>query len=261
MKIKSIQIISIVLIFFLLLYCKKEDLDDIKEVSVITDYDGNTYKTLKLGNQWWMAENLNTTHYADGSEINLVENSANWYSLSYEEKAYCYYNNNENGEKNIYGALYSWAAAMNGSSASNYNPSGVQGVCPDGWHLPSDNEWKELEMYLGMSESETNEVLYRGTNEGSKLAGNKNTWVNGYLKNDTTFDESGFTAVGGGYRDYYGTFHNLTATAVFISSTDTLNWSMWYRGLMYNNTKIDRHYGITGANKKYGFSVRCVKDK
>nr|MDA3821321.1 FISUMP domain-containing protein [Bacteroidales bacterium] len=107
------------------------------ETGTVTDYDNNTYNTVKIGNQWWMAENLKTTHYANGTEIQLIENTSTWAALGFEVKAMCYYDNSSTNA-NTYGALYNWAAAMNGANSSYSNPSLVQGVCPAGWHLPSD---------------------------------------------------------------------------------------------------------------------------
>ena len=135
-------------------------------IGKVTDIDGNVYKTVKIGEQRWMAENLRTTHYANGSAIPLVESISRWDNLGYADEAYCYYDNSAaNG--NTFGALYTGEAAKN--------------ACPSGWHLPDDTEWKELEMFLGMSQSEANATGYRGTNEGSKLAGNASLWNNGNL--------------------------------------------------------------------------------
>ena len=110
------------------------------ELGTIIDYDGNTYRTIELGDQWWMVSNLKATRYADGTEIPLVESTSDWKDLGYDDLAYCYYNNSADNEARIYGALYTWAAAMNDATSSYSNPSEVQGVCPDGWHLPSDEE-------------------------------------------------------------------------------------------------------------------------
>ncbi len=111
----------------------------------VTDIDLNVYQTVQIGDQIWMAENLKTTRYADGSDIPLVEGSVEWDALTATGKAYCWYDNSTTN-RDIYGGLYTWSAAMNGAASSEANPSGVQGVCPDGWHLPSDAEWKELEI-------------------------------------------------------------------------------------------------------------------
>ena len=107
----------------------------------VTDIDGNEYKTVKLGNQVWMAENLRTTRYADGTPIPLGTEA----SL---DVAYRYYPNYNRANVSKYGYLYNWAAVMNGSASSEANPSGVQGICPDGWHVPSDAEWTELTNYV-----------------------------------------------------------------------------------------------------------------
>jgi len=116
-----------------------------------------------------MAENLNSTHYADG--IPLVDGTGvGDITGNYTTKYYFYYNNDSATYADTYGALYTWAAMMNGAASSNNNPSGVQGVCPDGWHIPSDTAWKELEMYLGMSQVEADKTVgWRGTDEGGKL--------------------------------------------------------------------------------------------
>ena len=140
-----ILLIAIPLLF---ISCSK---DEDKVEPTLVDYDGNFYQTVQIGNQVWMTENLKVTHYADGTTIPLVTDNTAWGNLddNNTDKAYCYYNNDANGEGDIYGTLYTWAAAMNGASSSSANPSGVQGVCPTGWHLPSNAEWTELTDYLG----------------------------------------------------------------------------------------------------------------
>ena len=249
----------IVLISILLLPygCDKtEEIEDDNSTVTVTDWDGNTYNTIKIGNQWWMAKNLETTHYDNGTEITLVESISSWDALGYDDKAYCYYNNNENSEAGTYGALYTWAAAMNGAASTINNPSGVQGVCPSGWHLPSDNEWKELEMYLGMSQADADDTGPRGINEGSKLAGSSSLWFDGWLENDTAFGPSGFIALPGGGRRYIGSFGHLGYSANFWSATEHDSSVAWGRHLYYYSSKVSRY----NDNKADGFSVRCVKD-
>ena len=102
----------------------------------VTDIDGNVYKTVKLGNQVWMAENLRTTRYADGRKIPLGTTES-------FDVAYRYYPDDNSANVADYGYLYNWPAVMNGSASSSANPSGVQGICPDGWHVPSNAEWTE----------------------------------------------------------------------------------------------------------------------
>jgi uncharacterized protein (TIGR02145 family) len=249
--------LSVAVCLIILISCEKtEETENETPLVTITDYDGNTYSTIKIGNQQWMVNNLKTTHYADGTEITLVESTSTWEALGYDEKAYCYYNNNENSESNTYGALYTWAAAMNGAESSDNNPSSVQGVCPDGWHLPSDNEWKEMEMYLGMSQADADLKGYRGTNQGCKLAGSANLWYDGFLENDDAFGASGFMALPGGGRRYDGSFGHLGDNANFWSATQNDSLVAWGRHLYSSYSTVHRYSNI----KSDGFSVRCVKD-
>jgi uncharacterized protein (TIGR02145 family) len=232
----------------------------IEDLSFVQDYDGNIYKTILIGDQLWMAENLRTTHLADGTEIQLIESNSLWSALDFQDQAMCYYENSqENATK--YGALYTWEVAVNSSNGSSFNPSEVQGVCPDGWHLPSDEEWKELEMYLGMSETDANSYEYRGTNEGSKIAGSSVFWQNGILKSNYHFGTIGFNAIPAGSRGSSGSFTANGEYATFWTASNSYAQYAWCRKLNYNYSQIFRggdiwHYGYKGN----GFSVRCVKD-
>jgi uncharacterized protein (TIGR02145 family) len=236
--------------------CEKEEPEIESQLGTISDYDGNTYSTIQLGDQWWMVNNLKTTRFADGTEIPLVESNASWEALGYEEKAYCYYNNSTNNEARIYGALYTWAAAMNGATGSLSNPSEVQGVCPDGWHLPSDAEWKELEMFLGMSQDTADAFGYRGANIGSKIASSPDGWLDGYLDSNSAFGSSGFNAKPGGGRRYDGTFGHKGDNANFWTATEYSNVRAWGRHIYSSYSSVHRYRNA----KSDGFSVRCVKD-
>jgi uncharacterized protein (TIGR02145 family) len=152
----------------------------------VCDIDGNCYETIQIGEQLWMAENLKVTHYNDGSEIPNITNNGEWNGLS--SGAYGDYDNNPPNSE-TYGRLYNW-----------YTVDDDRGVCPEGWHVPSDEEIKQLEMYLGMSAEEANGTGDRGTNEGSKLAGNSDLWNDGVLVNNSEFGTSGFNALPAGYR-------------------------------------------------------------
>ena len=231
--------------------------DSISETGTVSDYNGNTYNTIKIGNQWLMTENLKATHYANGTKIHLVENTNDWDNLGNNDKAMCYYDNSSTNA-NDYGALYTWAAAMNGANSSSSTPSNVQGVCPSGWHLPSDEEWKQLEMYLGMSQTDADDTEYRGTNEGSKIAGNSGLWTDGNLENDAAFGTSGFTALPGGNRGGCGKFRHLGKNADFWSATENYAGASfaWGRDLGYDTSKVVRNY----VYKPGGLSVRCIKD-
>jgi len=227
------------------------------ETGSVTDYEGKLYKTVKIGNQWWMAENLNTRHFYNGTEIPLVESNSDWAELSYSQKAFCYYDNSST-HGTMYGALYTWSAAMNGEASTNINPSNVQGICPCGWHLPSDVEWMELEMSLGMSYVQAYEMGWRGTDEGDKM---KST--SGWFNEGNGTNNSGFSALPGGQRAD-GTFIDLTQLALFWSSTEYFNMThlAFNRTLSYAYPQVgwfrSAHY--YGYPKNYGFSVRCIKD-
>ena len=228
--------------------------------NLFTDYDNNTYNSVQIGTQCWMAENLKTTHYASGTLVPNVTSNFAWDALgdNNTDDAYCYYDNSATNA-NIYGALYTWAAAMGDNAvSSNSNPSGVQGACPTGWHLPSDNEWKQLEMHLGMSQAEADQDGYRGTNQGSQLAGNSSLWNSGSLENNANFGTSGFTALPGGFRlSTNGSFSNFLGSSGFWwSSTEFSNLSSWYRLLDLDHSEAYRNK----FDKSRGYSVRCLKD-
>lgn len=175
--------------------------------------DNQTYKTIEIGNQVWMAENLN------------YETSDSWW----------YDNNSANGD--IYGRLYTWDAALT--------------ACPTGWHLPSDDEWKQLEMALGMSQTDADADGWRGTDEGIKM---KST--SGWSNNGNGTNSSGFSALPGGYRSTYGSFGDLGTSGYWWSSSESSSSYVWGRRLKYNYDDVTRH----GYLKEYGFSVRCLKD-
>ena len=220
----------------------------------LTDYDGNVYQTVQIGKQLWMKENLKTTRYADGTAL-IDGAGAGDLSLDYTTRYYFAYNDNESYVA-TYGRLYTWAAAMNGATSSETNPSEVQGVCPDGWHMPGDDEWKELEMYLGMTEQQAFTTEWRGTNEGQKLkeTTQHSHWYTHVFVTGT--NESGFSALPGGSRWYNTSFRDLTARANFWSATESMSSFAWCRRLYYYHADIYRYDDY----KSRGYSVRCVKD-
>jgi len=225
----------ILLVVFSTIGCSKE--------SSITDIDGNEYKTITIGEQVWMAENLKVTHYRNGNAIPNLTANGDWTSTS--SGAYCYYDNSVSNA-DTYGALYNWYAVNNSRN-----------IAPEGWHVPTDAEWKELEMYLGMSQSEADDTGYRDTNEGSKLAGNADLWYSGSLESDSEFGYSGFSALPGGCRDYSDGYYNYMRTnGYFWSATESYSNTAWTRNLDYNHSDIGRYYSV----KSYGFAIRCVKD-
>ena len=212
------------------------------ESGTVTDIDGNVYTTVKIGDQWWMAENLKVTHYRNGDPIPVVTDTTEWLNLTTD--AYCNFYNDENVSI-TYGSLYNW-----------YAVDDSRNIAPEGWHVPSDEEWKRLEMYLGMSQSEADESGYRGTDQGSQLAGNADLWYDGDLVSNAAFGSSGFAVLPGGYRGYDGYFSIMGYGAYFWSSTETSSGYAWRRTLAYGYSDVAR----SGNNKRGGFSVRCVRD-
>ena len=206
----------------------------------VTDIDGNVYETVQIGDQLWMAENLQVTHYNDGSEIPNPSDD-NWQSNQGQYGVY----DNEHFNADIYGNLYNFPVIED-----------ERGVCPDGFHVPSDDEFKELEMFLGMSEEDANDTGYRGADEGSKLAGRSDLWNDGVLENNPEFGTSGFNALPAGRRSYIdGTYQRIGNYAYFWSSSEN-NPHAYYRLLYYYNSHVARN----SLNKKYGFSIRCLGD-
>lgn len=219
------------------------------ETGTVTDIDGNVYKTIRIGNQWWMAENLRVTHYSNGDSIPLVTYSGAWERL--ETGAYCYY---DNDVSNIatYGMLYNSFAATD-----------KRNIAPAGWHVPKDAEWKQLEMFLGMSQTTADSTAWRGTDEGGKMK------VTGTVEegdglwhgpNSGATNASGFSGLPGGRR-FSRKYDSIGYVASFWSSS---KWSyplsdyeiVWSRSLGHGLSKVSRDI----SSLKWGLSVRCVKD-
>jgi uncharacterized protein (TIGR02145 family) len=207
----------------------------------VTDYDGNEYETVQIGNQCWMKENLKTTHYADGTP--LVDGTGEGdITGDFTTKYYFAYNDDESNVF-TYGRLYTWAAVMSDALSSDANPSGVQGICPSGWHVPGNSEWIDLANYLG------------GVNEaGGKLKEIGTV----YWKNPNTnaTNKTGFTALPTGDRYPDGKFSFLGYFTSLWSSMEYNNSEAVFRCLQYNENRLG--YGTT--EKSWGKSVRCVKD-
>jgi uncharacterized protein (TIGR02145 family) len=202
----------------------------------ISDIEGNTYKTVKIGEQWWMAENLKVGKYANGDSIPKIIVDTVWKNAS--NGAYCYYSNRTQFQ-DIYGNLYNW-----------HTVNDARGICPEGWHVATDEEWIEMEKYLGMSQSEADKMTaWRGTDEGTKLKA-------------TTFggtDEVGFAALGTGYRDPEGKYRALGTDNDYWTSTPYDNDGSTegiLHGLLNSKPTVVRNFHVTN----YGFCVRCVKD-
>lgn len=198
------------------------------------------YKTVKIGNQIWMAENLKVTHYRNGNEIPTMTSNNEWSVL--DKGARCSYNNDEFYAR-TYGYLYNWFAILDDRN-----------IAPEGWHVPTDEEWKELEMYLGMSQSVADKEAERGTDEGGKLKEIGTTHRNS--PNEGTTNETGFSALLGGDRYPAGSFADIGRSSLFWSSTEGDNDKAWCRRLNDGRTDISRG----NYPKQYGFSVRLLRD-
>jgi len=208
------------------------------ETGTVTDIDGNVYKTVKIDDLWWMAENLKTTKYRDETVIPNVTVNATWAGLS--TGAYCYYDNDSDNAE-TYGALYNWNAVND-----------ARGLAPEGWRVASDDDWKALEMHLGMSQTDADLTGDRGT-EGEKL---KST--SGWNSSGNGIDEVGFAALPGGYRVYSsGAFVSMGAHAFFWTASETGPSYAWRRELYYDSVAVTRY---SSFHKGHGFSVRCVKN-
>jgi uncharacterized protein (TIGR02145 family) len=204
----------------------------------VKDVDGNRYATVRIGDQTWMAENLRTTRYNDGTPLPLVTKYDSWVELS--GSAYCWYNNDSvNGE--TYGALYNWYAVESNK------------LCPAGWHVPTDDEWKELRIFLVEEGNAGDALKEKGTEH----------WKS---PNEGANNSTGFTGLPGGYRSFDGTFNLLRSDGFWWSSTE----SVWYREspdspvmlAFHRNLRYDGHDLFRYANSKSdGISVRCIKDQ
>lgn len=207
--------------------------------------DGNVYQYITIGNQVWMAENLKYL-----PAITLPDSTSETIPCYY---VYGYYGTDVNAAKatpnyTTYGVLYNWPAAMAGSASSAANPSGVKGVCPAGWHLPSDAEWTQLTVYLGGGNVTGGKLKSTGTIEaGTGLWQQPNTGAT---------NETGFTGLPGGQLGSFATFSQIGSVGNWWSSTVFDSNKICDRGLMYNLGTIGSGWCI----KDHGFSVRCVKD-
>lgn len=211
----------------------------------ISDVEGNVYYTVTINGREWMAENLRTTKYADGSPISLLESQASWYASTDTAMAYCWYNNDINN-KSSYGALYNWKGAMKGNPGIIINPADRQGACPDGWHVPDKTEWTELVNYLGGDSLAGGKMKETGTKNWKGL-------------NAGATNESGFTGLPGSLRTHYGIFDNIGYSGYWWSSTEDPDASgmAYARGLW----STVRHTNFNVLKKRDAVSVRCIKNQ
>lgn len=224
----QMKISSFILLLIVLVGCQTNSVKDI---------DGNKYKTIKIGDQIWLSENLKTTTFNDGTAIPLVESYDAWAELS--APAYCWYGN-DSTNKEVYGALYNWYAVN------------TKKICPEGWHVPGDEEWNELLIYLGENGKAGNALKESGTSH----------WKS---PNSDASNATGFTGLPGGYRDYKGPFNLLGKDGYWWSSTESYRYIStdsasnisFYRYLRYDGHDFFRNV----TDKSFGLCVRCLMDK
>ena len=209
--------------------------------SIVKDIDGNEYSTVKIGTQCWMKTNLKTTRYRDGSAIPTGLSNAAWENTT--SGAYAIYNNDAANDA-TYGKLYNWYAVTDSRN-----------LCPAGWHVPTDAEWKSMEAQLGMPANELDQIGYRGQsqNVGGKLKEVSSLWQS---PNVGATDESGFSGLPGGTRSMFGNYYGIGGFGTWSSSTEYSSTYAWGRNLLYGNGNSYRD----GGNKPNGFSVRCLRD-
>lgn len=247
-------------VVMLLTSCKKDEINNNGNTNVsqdepdtdhlitnaVTDIDGNHYNAVKLGNQVWMAENLRTTHFADGTDI--IEDCG----ISYDNP----YRFTPSSSVTTYGYLYNWAAVMYGANGSNNNPSGVQGVCPTGWHVPSAAEWSELITYIG---SQSEYVCDGSSNNVAKALASENGWnsFNGDAcavgNNPSTNNVTGFSAYPAGH--WAGGFIGLGSYNMFWTATGGGYEARFY-SISFNYANVR----ALSETQYRGGSVRCVRD-
>lgn len=194
----------------------------------IVDVNGTSYETVQIGNQVWMADNLNVTHYRNGDPIPSITNNQEWEEM--KEGAYSYYRNFWYFGR-VYGALYNWHAVND-----------ERGLCPEGWRIPDDYDWRELSRYLGGREE-----------AGGKLKATSLRWMR---PNEGATDETGFSALPGGYRHSNGTFYNIRKFGDYWTSLGFPDGYAYFRS--FCNEYSYMHEGV--YSKSTGAYVRCIKE-
>jgi uncharacterized protein (TIGR02145 family) len=201
--------------------------------------DGQSYSMVQIGNQCWMAENLNIGTMIDAG-TDMTDNGI--------LEKYCY--NNTAANCDTYGGLYQWNESMQYSTVT-----GAQGICPDTWHLPTDEEWKTLEMFIGMSQGEADSYGWRGSDEGGKL---KETGLSHWSSPNTgATDMYAFSGLPAGYRSLSADFLHSSLRAYFFTSDASGTEQALARDLDSGNAQIFRS---ASQYKNYGFSIRCIKN-
>ena len=222
--------------------------------TTISDIDGNSYNTVLIGAQCWTKENLRVRRYNNGTSILFDAtggsggSSTTWQNLTIG--AHTIYANDSTttpSNRTKYGYLYNWYAAKGIYTTGNIASTDTLNICPSGWHVPTDAEWTTLTTELG----------------GQDVAGGKMKSVGTAYWNSANTgatNESGFSALPGGYREPNGSFANIRSNAFFWSATEGDSSIAWNRDLFFNNVNVRRNFYYFGNNKSVGASVRCLRD-
>lgn len=225
--IRSPNLTILLLLISIICGCNKEDSDD----KTVKDIDGNVYKIVSIGTQLWMVENLKVTKYSNGDEIGTT-NTLTLDISSENSPAYQWNYDGYEPNADTYGRLYTWYAVVDN-----------RGLCPTGWHIPSDLEWATLVDYLGGSEIAGCKLKESGTDH----------W---YSPNAGATNESGFTALPSGARMVTGNFDYLSLATFWWTSTEETPSDAKLRCVNFDVCEVFEIYG----DKKNGFSVRCLKN-
>ncbi len=223
-NISSLKLLAFTLVT-LVMGCNEEN----NPPDPLTDIEGNIYKTVLVGNQVWIAENLRTSTLADGTEIPEITDPGDWSELA--SSGLCWYNNDKAANKDSYGALYNHYTVNSGK------------LCPEGWHVPSRDELLQMRDVLGDTLTGGGKLKEEGT-------------LHWNSPNTGAVNSTGFTALPAGIRYFEGTYNSLSYFTSFWSSTAADDNKAWYLSLYYS----DAVAAMNKTSKKDGFSVRCIKD-
>lgn len=223
--------------------------------SFVDNRDNNVYTGILIGSQCWMSNNLAYLPSVSPSDSGSAD-IANFYVYDYQGTNIS--DAKATNNYNTYGVLYNWPAVMNGSISNDSVPSGIQGICPNGWHIPSNEEWKilegEIDSQYSYPDTEWDGIGWRGFDAGGNM---KEIGLSNWIAPNTgATNSSGFTALPAGNRVYGGSFQGIGYHTYFWTSYESSNTYAWYRRLYYENSDIS----MFNYEKNYGFSCRCLMD-
>ena len=232
----SFLLVSLCLVVLLFSNCKKVKEEKSLEYSTVSDLDGNTYKTVKIGDQWWMTENLRVSKFNDGTviEANTSTTDSSWIKATQPRFQML---------DSVQGILY-----------NGFVVNSEKKIAPKGWRIPTDEDWKKLEAFIGLSNDEVQLYGWRGTDQAEKLVIESSI---GWLSGTVLFgnNETGFNALPTGCYVSNGYF-NIEKNSAFWWSSTLNNNKIIYRSIDFSHRNIFRHY----TNSNYGFAIRCIKE-